>query len=256
MSYLGDAELGAGTNVGAGTITANYDGTREAPNDDRRARLPRRRHDAPRAGHGRRRREDGCRRGRHEGRPGRASSPSACRPGSASRSRNPTAGRWSRMTRRSVEILVIILLTLLEGFFVAGEIALVSIRRSRVEQLVDEGRPGARRVRAPARRAGPVPRRLAARPDGHRLLRLGLRRGQPRRRARRRCSSERRGGRGHGGRRSRSIIVTVIARAVHDRLRRARPQDARPRQRRALRDRAVAPDRVPRPGPRPADRGS
>jgi putative hemolysin len=46
-----------------------------------------------------------------------------------------------------VELLVIILLTLLEGFFVAGEIALVSIRRSRVEQLVDEGRPGARRVR-------------------------------------------------------------------------------------------------------------
>jgi bifunctional UDP-N-acetylglucosamine pyrophosphorylase/glucosamine-1-phosphate N-acetyltransferase len=27
MSYLGDAELGSGTNVGAGTITANYDGT-------------------------------------------------------------------------------------------------------------------------------------------------------------------------------------------------------------------------------------
>jgi bifunctional UDP-N-acetylglucosamine pyrophosphorylase / glucosamine-1-phosphate N-acetyltransferase len=26
MSYLGDAEIGAGTNVGAGTITANYDG--------------------------------------------------------------------------------------------------------------------------------------------------------------------------------------------------------------------------------------
>jgi magnesium and cobalt exporter, CNNM family len=46
-----------------------------------------------------------------------------------------------------VELLVIVLLTLLEGFFVAGEIALVSIRRSRVEQLVDEDRPGARRVR-------------------------------------------------------------------------------------------------------------
>ena len=29
MSYLGDAELGAGTNVGAGTITANYDGVRK-----------------------------------------------------------------------------------------------------------------------------------------------------------------------------------------------------------------------------------
>ena len=27
VSYLGDADLGAGTNVGAGTITANYDGT-------------------------------------------------------------------------------------------------------------------------------------------------------------------------------------------------------------------------------------
>jgi bifunctional UDP-N-acetylglucosamine pyrophosphorylase/glucosamine-1-phosphate N-acetyltransferase len=27
VSYLGDADVGAGTNVGAGTITANYDGT-------------------------------------------------------------------------------------------------------------------------------------------------------------------------------------------------------------------------------------
>jgi putative hemolysin len=45
------------------------------------------------------------------------------------------------------ELLVIVFLTLLEGFFVAAEIALVSIRRSKVEQLVDEGRPGARRVR-------------------------------------------------------------------------------------------------------------
>jgi len=46
-----------------------------------------------------------------------------------------------------IEILVIILLTLLEGFFVAAEIALVSIRRSRVDQLVDEGNARARRVR-------------------------------------------------------------------------------------------------------------
>ena len=45
------------------------------------------------------------------------------------------------------ELLFIVFLTILEGFFVAAEIALVSIRRSRVEQLVDEGRPGARRVR-------------------------------------------------------------------------------------------------------------
>jgi putative hemolysin len=46
-----------------------------------------------------------------------------------------------------LDILILILLTVLEGFFVAAEIALVSIRRSRVEQLVDEGSSGARRVR-------------------------------------------------------------------------------------------------------------
>jgi putative hemolysin len=46
-----------------------------------------------------------------------------------------------------IDILILILLTFLEGFFVAGEIALVSIRRSRVEQLVDEGSSGAKRVR-------------------------------------------------------------------------------------------------------------
>ena len=46
-----------------------------------------------------------------------------------------------------LDLLVILLLTLLEGFFVAAEIALVSIRRSRVETLAEEGRPGARRVR-------------------------------------------------------------------------------------------------------------
>ena len=44
------------------------------------------------------------------------------------------------------ELLVIVVLTVLEGFFVAAEIALVSIRRSRVEQLVEEGQPGAQRV--------------------------------------------------------------------------------------------------------------
>ena len=27
LSYIGDAEIGAGTNIGAGTITANYDGS-------------------------------------------------------------------------------------------------------------------------------------------------------------------------------------------------------------------------------------
>lgn len=47
----------------------------------------------------------------------------------------------------AVELLVIIFLVALNGLFVAAEIALVSIRRSRVEQLVEEERRGARRVR-------------------------------------------------------------------------------------------------------------
>ena len=46
-----------------------------------------------------------------------------------------------------IELLIIVILVVLNGVFVAAEIALVSIRRSRVEQLVDEGRRGAHRVR-------------------------------------------------------------------------------------------------------------
>jgi putative hemolysin len=45
------------------------------------------------------------------------------------------------------QILVLVVLTLLEGFFVAAEIALVSVRRSRIEQLVEEDNRAARRVR-------------------------------------------------------------------------------------------------------------
>ncbi len=45
------------------------------------------------------------------------------------------------------EILFLIFLTFLEGFFVAAEIALVSVRRSRIDQLVEEGNSSARRVR-------------------------------------------------------------------------------------------------------------
>jgi putative hemolysin len=45
-----------------------------------------------------------------------------------------------------LQILVIVLLTLLEAIFVAAEIALVTIRRTRIEQLVEEGSGAARRV--------------------------------------------------------------------------------------------------------------
>src|SRR3954447_2640707 len=46
-----------------------------------------------------------------------------------------------------IELVIIVLLILLNGVFVAAEIALVSLRPSRVEQMLEEGRPGAGRVR-------------------------------------------------------------------------------------------------------------
>ncbi len=51
-------------------------------------------------------------------------------------------------------ILIVAVLIVLEGLFVAAEIALVSIRRSRVEQLVDEGSSAARRVQKLLARPG------------------------------------------------------------------------------------------------------
>ena len=57
------------------------------------------------------------------------------------------------------EILFLVFLTFLEGFFVAAEIALVSVRRSRIDQLVEEGNPARAPRPPPDRRPGPVPRR-------------------------------------------------------------------------------------------------
>jgi putative hemolysin len=45
-----------------------------------------------------------------------------------------------------MELLIIAILILLNGLFVAAEFALVRVRRSRIEQLVEEGSRGARRV--------------------------------------------------------------------------------------------------------------
>ena len=70
MSYLGDAQVGEGVNIGAGAITANYDGTRKHPTTigdgafigvDTMLVAPRR---------GRRGCPDRRRRGRHPRRPG------------------------------------------------------------------------------------------------------------------------------------------------------------------------------------------
>ena len=57
LTYLGDAEVGAGTNIGAGTITCNYDGFDKHRTDDRRRRVHRLEHRAGGAGDGRRRRD-------------------------------------------------------------------------------------------------------------------------------------------------------------------------------------------------------
>jgi putative hemolysin len=47
----------------------------------------------------------------------------------------------------ALQLLVIVILTLLEAVFVAAEIALVTMRRTRIDQLVDEGDRSARRVK-------------------------------------------------------------------------------------------------------------
>jgi len=46
-----------------------------------------------------------------------------------------------------MEFLIIALLIVLNGFFVAAEFALIRVRRTRIDQLVEEGHRGARRVR-------------------------------------------------------------------------------------------------------------
>jgi len=51
------------------------------------------------------------------------------------------------MSQTIFELLVILLLVLLNGVFVAAEIALVTVRRSRLDQLADEGHRGVPRVR-------------------------------------------------------------------------------------------------------------
>jgi len=46
-----------------------------------------------------------------------------------------------------LQILVIIILTFFEGVFVAAEIALVTMRRTRIDQLAEEGDRAAARVK-------------------------------------------------------------------------------------------------------------
>ena len=74
LSYIGDADVGEGTNLGAATITANYDGRAKHRTTIGARRAHERRHDARRAGDRRRRRLHGRRLGHHRGRAARARS--------------------------------------------------------------------------------------------------------------------------------------------------------------------------------------
>ncbi len=71
LSYVGDAEIGAGANLGAGTITANYDGFRKHRTKVGKDAQAGRRHRPGRTRRSRRRRLHWCRFGDHRGRSGR-----------------------------------------------------------------------------------------------------------------------------------------------------------------------------------------
>ena len=92
LSYVGDATVGEGTNIGAGNITANYDGFRKHRTHDRRAGQDRLGLRVRRPRHRRRRRDDRGGVHHHRRRPRRGRSAS---PGRASRS-----SRGSRRRRR------------------------------------------------------------------------------------------------------------------------------------------------------------
>ena len=74
LSYIGDADIGEGTNLGAGDDHRQLRRLPQAPHDDRRAGQDERRHDARRPGQRRRRRLHRRRLGDHQGRPRRARS--------------------------------------------------------------------------------------------------------------------------------------------------------------------------------------
>ena len=71
LSYIGDAHVGANANIGAGTITCNYDGFDKHQTDDRRGRLHRLQLLAGGAGEDRQGRLYRLGLGHHQGRAGR-----------------------------------------------------------------------------------------------------------------------------------------------------------------------------------------
>ena len=79
LAYIGDARVGAGANIGAGTITCNYDGFAKASHRHRQGRLHRLQFLAGGAGQDRRRRLCRLRLGGDQGRAGRCAGAGARR---------------------------------------------------------------------------------------------------------------------------------------------------------------------------------
>ena len=96
LSYLGDAAVGAGANIGAGTITCNYDGVAKHRTEIGEARLHRQRHRAGGAGAGRRARPGGGRQRGHRGRAGRCAGDRARAAGEQAGARREAQGEKER----------------------------------------------------------------------------------------------------------------------------------------------------------------
>ena len=108
LTYIGDARVGAGANIGAGTITCNYDGVGQAPHRHRQGRLHRLELGAGGAGQDRRRRLCRLRLGDHRRRAGRtrwrsARGRQAVKEGWAKRLRRAES-RWARRQRKACRI--------------------------------------------------------------------------------------------------------------------------------------------------------
>ena len=80
LSYIGDATIGEGVNIGAGSITCNYDGEKKLADHHRRRRVRRQRHHDGGACQHRCGRCGGCGLVHHEGRVGRRPRTRACAP--------------------------------------------------------------------------------------------------------------------------------------------------------------------------------
>ena len=244
MSYLGDAQVGRPDEHRGGHDHRQLRRQAQETDDDRDRRVHRRRHDAGRPGRAGRRAPGPAPAPSSTATCRRASWRSACRPGCATRGPSP---RTHRPDDRHPPAPGHRRPDAPRGLLRVGRdldrLDPPQPPRPAVRGRQSPGPPG-----PPAEgRSGPLPGRGPARPDRPRLLRLGLRRGQPERRA---CQLHAPGPR-RRRRRDRPADRDRPAGPVHDRLRRARPQVDRAGLRRAPVDAGRRSDRVDRPGPRP-----